>query len=126
MYIDMNKKKKINDTQQESFGLRLARIRQEAGYSQRALAKEAGITQRMIACYESQGGSPPINVLSKLADALGITTDKLLGRNPVNGNNLKPQNRRLRKKLSELEKLPQKNREIVIKVIDGFLEKQKV
>ncbi len=122
----MNKRKKTNDTQQEPFGLRLARIRQEAGYSQRALAKEAEITKRMIACYETQGGNPPIYVLFKLADILGITTDELLGRAQTNGNNLKPQNRRLRKKLSELEKLPQKNREIVIKVIDSFLDKQKV
>jgi len=43
-------KMKINDT--ESFGDRMARFRSEAGYSQRELARETGISQRMIAYYE--------------------------------------------------------------------------
>ncbi|MCP4372050.1 MAG: helix-turn-helix transcriptional regulator [Deltaproteobacteria bacterium] len=124
--MNKTKKRKTSDTQNESFGTRLARLRKDAGYSQRAFAKEAGITQRMVAYYESQGGQPQAHFLPKLADTLGVTTDELLGRDKSNGNNLKPQNRRLRKKLLELENLPVKDRETVLRVIDGLLEKQKM
>ena len=117
---------KMNDTQGESFGARLARLRKSAGYSQRAFAKEADITQRMVAYYESQGGQPQAHILPKLGDGLGVTTDELLGKEKTNGKNIKPQNRRLRKKILDLEKLPPKDRETVIRVIDGLLEKQKV
>ena len=36
---------------EEPFGARLAQLRQAAGYSQRDLARESGISQRMIAYY---------------------------------------------------------------------------
>ncbi len=42
--------KNMND--EETAGQRLARLRIERGYSQRNLAKETGISHRMIAYYE--------------------------------------------------------------------------
>jgi transcriptional regulator with XRE-family HTH domain len=99
------KKKKTTNEQLESFGMLLANIRKKAGYSQYTLADETGISQRMIAYYESQGGRPPADVLLKLADALGVTIDELLGRNKSNDKNVKPQNLRLLKKLMQVEKL---------------------
>ena len=62
----------------ETFGRRLARLRKAAGYSQRALAAELGISQRMVAYYESQTEHPPTHLLPSLADALSLTTDQLL------------------------------------------------
>ena len=45
-------KRKIRVT--ESFGKRLARLRKAAGYSQRSLADELGISYRVVAYYEAQ------------------------------------------------------------------------
>lgn len=43
----------------ESFGNRLARLRQAAGYSQRDLARELGISQRMVVYYEKEAERIP-------------------------------------------------------------------
>ena len=73
----MPKKLDIDNT--ESFGQRMARFRQAAGYSQRDLAKKTGISQRMIAYYEKQAKYPPTHFLPALVKALGTTADELLG-----------------------------------------------
>ena len=70
-------KMKIQD--KESFGKRMARLRQAAGYSQRELAAETGVSQRMIAYYESKSQHPPTHLLPIIAKALGVTADQLLG-----------------------------------------------
>ncbi len=120
--IDMIDKAKNSDT--ETIGNRLARIRKDAGYSLRSLAEETGISHRMICYYESQGGRPPADILLKLADALNVTTDELLGRKLSNRNN-KPKNQRLLRKFLQLEKLSPRDRESVLRIIDGLISKQK-
>jgi len=79
----------------------------------------------MIAYYESQGGRPPANILLKLADALGVTVDVLLGRSKSSDKNVKPQNLRLFKKLMQVEKLSPRDCESVLRNIDGLISKQK-
>lgn len=53
-------KRKIHSKEDaEIFGERLARLRQAASYSQRDLAAEIGISNRMIAYYEKETEYPP-------------------------------------------------------------------
>ena len=61
------------------FGQRLATARKAAGYTQKQLADEIGVTRRVIAYYETESQHPPANLLADLAEALSITTDQLLG-----------------------------------------------
>ena len=119
-------KKKTEKLELESFGERLARLRRDAGYSQRALADEANISQRMVAYYESQGGRIPADTLCKLADALDITSDALLGRVKHTKKDSRPQNKRLLRKFFQIEKLPPRERESIVSVIDGMLVKHSV
>ena len=58
---------------------RMAKLRHAAGYSQRDLAKETGISHRMIAYYEKQAKYPPTLLLPVIVKALGTTADELLG-----------------------------------------------
>ena len=112
--IDMAKSGQLKD-----FGKRLALLRKKTGYSLRALAKETGISHRMIAYYEIQGGRAPADVVVKLADALNVTTDELLGR--TNGTKkTKPHNQRLLRKLRQVENLSSRDREAVLRMIDGL------
>jgi len=104
----------------ETFGQRMAALREAAGYSQRALASELGISQRMVAYYESQSDRPPAHLLPALAGALGITTDQLLGMDPVSSRK-RPKNTRLMRKLAQVEKLPPKARQAVIEHIEGLI-----
>lgn len=117
-------KKKPDTSNGESFGQRLARLRKAAGYSQRSLAAELSISQRMVAYYEGQTEHPPTHLLSALADALGITTDQLLGRERVSPRKA-PQNQRLLRRLRLVEKLPARARQAVLEHIDALASKHR-
>ena len=67
------------EVSEESFDERLARLRKAAGYTQKELGEELGISQRMVAYYESQTQHPPTKLMPALATALGVSADELLG-----------------------------------------------
>lgn len=45
------------------FGTRMAELRKAAGYTQVELAKQLGISQRMISYYEGRADPPPTGIL---------------------------------------------------------------
>lgn len=104
----------------ESFGKRLARLRKAAGYSQRDLAKEINISQRMIAYYEIQTTHPPTHLLHVFAKALGASTDQLLGVEKVK--ETKQKDSRLWRRFSQVEKLPPDQRKKIVDILDAFLK----
>src|SRR5438105_1004295 len=113
---------KAAKTSEETFGQRLARLRKEAGYSQRSLAAEIGISNRMVAYYEAQTEHPPAHLLTPIADALDLTVDQLLGRAPISKRKA-PKNERLIRQLRQVEKLPARARQSVIEHIEGLVAK---
>lgn len=113
-------KKKKPQGQAETFGQRLARLRKATGYSQRSLAAELGISHRMVAYYEVQTEHPPAHLLPAIADALGVTADQLLGRQPVSPHKA-PRNERLLRQLRRVEKLPARARHSVLEHIEGLM-----
>ena len=60
---------------------RLKELRKKAGWSQQRLAEKAGLSYNVITKIE-QGVAkrPSIQTMVKLADALGISLDELVGR----------------------------------------------
>lgn len=68
---------------QESFGERLRRIRKEKRLNQADLAERTGFQPSAISHFESGRRAPSFDNLKKLADALAVTTDFLLGRATV-------------------------------------------
>ena len=65
---------------EETIGERIKRLREAAGLSQWKLAAAAGVPQSTLWRWETKGAAPGSTKLSALADALGVTTDYLLGR----------------------------------------------
>src|SRR5258706_12254863 len=57
----------------------LAALRHVRGQTQDALAKAAGVPRSTIANLESGEGNPSLAVLVKVASALGVPIDELLG-----------------------------------------------
>jgi transcriptional regulator with XRE-family HTH domain len=104
----------------ETFGQRLARLRKARALTQRALSTECGISQRMIAYYETHAATPPGHLLPALAKALGVSVEELLGTQRLRS---EPPvvNVRLWKRLQLIERLPPAARKAVLKVLDGFL-----
>jgi len=105
---------------QEPFGARMARLRKVAGYSQRALAEEIGISYRMVAYYEGETDRPPAHLLPAIAKALGVTVDQLLGLANVSARK-QPRNERLIRTLLKVEKLSPRSRRAVIDHINALL-----
>lgn len=60
-------------------GDKLRTLRNERNLSQDRLAKKVSVTRASIATYESGNRLPSLYVLVRLARALGVTTDYLLG-----------------------------------------------
>lgn len=63
----------------ETFHLKLAKARKEAGYSQRQVASLLGISKSTIASYEAGRTQPDIETLGKLADFYVVSIDWLVG-----------------------------------------------
>ena len=106
----------------ETFGKRIARLRKAAGYTQRELAVELGISNRMVAYYEGETDYPPAAILPTLARVLGVSADELLGLKPVK---TKPrtQDNRLWRRFRQVEKLPSIDRRQIVQLIDTFLDR---
>lgn len=88
-----------------SFGQRLASLRKAAGFTQIELAAELGISQHMVAYYESPQSTPPANLLPQIATALGVTIDELFGRGAKRRLVKQEGDSRLRRRLLAIEKL---------------------
>jgi len=107
------------------FGPRLAALRKTAGFTQHQFALAAGITRRMVAYYESENHYPPAQVLVRLAQALGATTDQLLGISPPSSDPTPHGNSHLARRLKQLESLPPSDQKAVFKVIDALATQTK-
>jgi len=64
----------------DCFGERLRRLRESKGLSRKELASRARVHPGEIAQYELRNRLPAIVHFHKLADALGVSADELLGR----------------------------------------------
>jgi transcriptional regulator with XRE-family HTH domain len=102
----------MNKNNDHSFGKRLAALRKARGLSQRDLAKLTGVSNRMIAYYEAQSDRPPATKLATFAEVLKVSTDELLGIEPLHVQ--EPANSRLWKRLKVVETLPPKAQKQVL------------
>lgn len=106
-------------------GARLAQLRKAAGYTQQELAEALGTTQRMISYYETQAEPPPSTLLAELARVLGVTTDQLLGLQPLKKKGRAPDNRLLRR-LQQIEKMESRQKRQIMQVLDAFIEREQL
>jgi transcriptional regulator with XRE-family HTH domain len=103
------------------FGERLATARKARGLTQVQLAQAIGSTQRAISYYENNGGYPPTPVAVELARALGISTEELMGLQPIGQSGQSPETQRLWKKFQQLLALPEKDRRAVIRLVNSLV-----
>ncbi|MBQ6326632.1 MAG: helix-turn-helix transcriptional regulator [Clostridia bacterium] len=113
------------------FGERLRLARSQRGITQEQLAEMADISRAMIGRYETTNQLPALDTLVRVADALGTSTDFLLGRTasidkPFQGEYMPPKPSRpsskLPKNTTELEALI---REIVNETLQGEMQSDK-
>ena len=63
----------------DGLGKRIKELREKQGYRQQDFADLVGIGRSSIAAYEINSQSPPYANLIKIAEALNVSTDYLLG-----------------------------------------------
>jgi transcriptional regulator with XRE-family HTH domain len=98
------------------FAERLIRIRKAKGISQTELARMSGVSQRVVALYETTIKHPTADIVLLLGRALDVSVDQLLGRRPVK---LKSEvSRKTIRKAKMLEELPPHAQKSVMNMID--------
>ncbi len=105
------------------FGERLAALRRQRGLTQVELAARIQATQRSISYYESPGGHAPASVLVKLAQALDVSTDELLGVTRSRKRVLKgesPRDLQLWRRFQLLVQLPDRDQKAVMRMINSL------
>lgn len=117
--------RKIHAEAALGFGERLATLRKAAGITQTAFAQEVGISQRMMAYYESPTAHPPANLLPTMAQVLGVSVDTLLGLE-TSKRRAKATDTRLARRLQEVEKLGAAEKRQIMQIIDTFIERGKL
>ena len=106
-----------------SFSERLKKARQNKEISQSELGKIVGVHYTQIGRYEGKGVKPSGDVLTKIANALGVTPDFL-----INGSNQEQAqasitDRELLSQFQRVELLPNDKKAIVKELLESFLLK---
>ena len=110
-----------NDPEQESLGERLARFRRERGLTQVELAQRLGVAQPVVSDYERGELRLHGQLIVKLTQILGVSSEELLGLKKLAPNGA-IKNRRLLRRLQEIERLPRRDQQALLRTIDRFLE----
>ena len=68
---------------EQTLGKRIMQHRKEMGLTQDQLAEKLGVTAQAVSKWENDQSCPDINMLPRLAELFGTSTDALLGHSPV-------------------------------------------
>lgn len=104
-------------------GQRLAEARERAGISQVQLAALLQTNQQTIAYWERHGTWFRSDILIKLTQILGVSSDELLGIKPPRSVATKPIGK-ARRLFDAVSKLPRRQQEKIAEVVEALVEKQ--
>ena len=105
------------------FGEHLYSLRQQAGVSQEHLAKKLGISQRSYAHWERYPVALRHDQLLKLADALGVTVEEVVGNTQPSKRGRGPAGK-MRQLFEDASKLPRSQQQKVAAVLEAFIAQQ--
>jgi transcriptional regulator with XRE-family HTH domain len=104
-----------------ALGRRIAALRKERGYTQTELADQVGAIQVVVSNYERGKLRPHPDMLVRLAKALRVSADELLGVQPASQNGA-PVSRRVLRRLQAIDQLPKRDQDALFRTIDAFLQ----
>ncbi|HEY8918755.1 MAG TPA: helix-turn-helix domain-containing protein [Chitinophaga sp.] len=109
-----------------TFGQKVTFVRREKKLTQAQLGAAIGTTGDMVGKYERDAIKPSIEVAAKIAEVLDSTLDYLIRDIRSSATEQKQVSPALIDYFNKLEKLPAKDREHVLAVIDAFTAKLKI
>lgn len=116
--------KKLNGAPKDevTIGGRLAQIRKEKGYTQVELAQKLGLLQVQISDYERGRSRLNAEMAASFAKVLKVSADELLGIKSAD-KKTKKTDRRFLRRLEQLENLPKRDQQALLRTIDAYLGK---
>lgn len=109
-----------------SFGKNLARSRREKGLTQEGLVKKSGVAISQIRRYEADKSSPTLEVITRLAKALGVSIDELVFDKATGIAASRIMDRELLEQFEMVCSLEEEEREAVKKILEGIIVKHQV
>ncbi len=103
-----------------SFGTRLLQARKKKGISQDELAKQLNTKGPAIGRYERDEMKPSIEAAAKMAQILSVSLDWLVG---ITDEEL---DTTTMTRVQDINKLPQKEKELVFEFLDSFIANKKI
>lgn len=100
--------------------LKLRELRKIRGFTQQQLADKVGVSNVSLSNYERGAQMPDITTLTRIANALGVSTDTLLGLNEPTSDGEQPKTIEARILASGIDKLPKAQREQALNVIKAM------
>lgn len=104
---------------QITFGKRLGEVRKDKKMSQDELAKKMDMQGAVIGRYERDEVKPSIEVAAKIAQVLGVSLDYLVGNSDL------LLDADVIKKIQDIQKLPEKDRDHLFYIVDNILQNVK-
>lgn len=104
-----------------ALGRRIAALRRERGTTQAELAEALGTTQGIVSDYECGKLRPHPDMIVRLAKALGVSADEVLGMKPSRPNGVAV-SRRVLRRLQAIDQLPKRDQDALFRTIDAFLQ----
>lgn len=114
----------MKTSETEGFGKRLAELRRRRGLTQAELGKAVGVSQRVIAYYETESRQVPGALLADLAKALRTSADVLVGLKESK-DDTSPRAARLLKRLSKVAEFSPADQRTVLKLVEALAETQR-
>lgn len=115
----------IANLDMDGFTERLKKLRQARSLSQTRLAELLGVLARTYNRWERGGHVPHAEMLVKMADALQVSVDELLGRRDAI-TEPKIRNPDLHQLVQEVDELPDEEQRALIVVMDGLVRSSRV
>jgi transcriptional regulator with XRE-family HTH domain len=119
-----NKRKARVQEKAETIGERLARMRKERGITQQEMAELLSTSQPIVSDYERGELRLHGELIVKIAGILGVSGDELLGLERVSRSSA-VSNRRLARRIQQIDQLPKRDQEALLRTIDAFLSKSR-
>jgi transcriptional regulator with XRE-family HTH domain len=103
------------------FGNRMAQLRKEKDLSRDELGEKIGTSGAIVGRYERNDMKPSIEIAAKIAEALEVSFDYLVG---ISSELIK--DKKMINRLEDVKKLPEKEREKIFEYIDLVVRDVKI
>jgi transcriptional regulator with XRE-family HTH domain len=119
--VPRTRKHYLTPVDEKTIGRHVREIRTRRGFTQAELAEKLGTKQSLISLYEQGQVRLHGALIAGLASALRVSADELLGLKtlPANGS---PPDRRFLRRVEKIERLPKREKQLLLGTIDAVLK----